>query len=153
MRTRATAVVSVVLLLALTGCENNDDAAKPKTEPTTAAPTPEYDAADCRELLKRNYAADADRDASADPECAHLPDEQYGDLVESVLGGPTEDSRKQAENKIVWDGAWEQTTVDQREAVCDRVANEGAEAASQDMADTSEWKAADVLQYFLDEKC
>ncbi|MER5891942.1 hypothetical protein [Streptomyces sp. NPDC001876] len=53
----------------------------------------------------------------------------------------------------MWDKAWEQTTVDQREVICDRVTTEGAETASQDMADTSEWKAVDALPYYLDERC
>ncbi|WP_406387664.1 hypothetical protein [Streptomyces sp. NBC_00887] len=51
-----------------------------------------------------------------------------------------------------WGKAWEQTTVDQRKVVCSRVATEGAETASQDMADTSEWTAVDVRQYQLDER-
>jgi len=153
-RTTATAAaITAGILLTLTGCTGSGDDAKPKTAPSPATSTREYTAADCRALLERNYEADAPRDASTDPECAHLPDDQYEELVGSVLGGHKDDILEQAENEILWDNAWEQTAVAQQQAVCDRVAAEGADAVAKDMADTTEWKASDMLQYFHDEKC
>ncbi|MFJ8871216.1 hypothetical protein ACIRD6_36375 [Streptomyces sp. NPDC102473] len=153
MRTTTVAITAGILLATLTAC-----ATEPKPDATaspTAAATQatEYDAADCRALLESNYTADASRDVSAEPECAHLPNDQYGDLVGSVLAGHKDDILTQAENEIMWDNAWEQTPVAQQQVVCDRVAAEGVDTVAKGMGDTSEWKAADLLQYFHDEKC
>ncbi|MFE7754310.1 hypothetical protein [Streptomyces sp. NPDC057429] len=154
MRT-TTAAITAGILLALTGCTSSNDA-KPKTAPTAAAATPEYDAADCRELLERNYAADANSDVSAEPECAHLPDDQYGDLVGSVLAGHKDDILDQAADEVAWDTAWEQTPAGQQQTVCDRLMTDGTDVVGKELAEASgepTGNEVEMAQYFLDEKC
>ncbi|MFF1961007.1 hypothetical protein ACFVWX_29035 [Streptomyces sp. NPDC058220] len=156
MRTRTTTAITTALLLAvLTACGGGSG------EPETAAsssPTPsrQYDVHDCKALLERNYEADKLRDASSDPECAHLTKDEYGSAVGEVLTGHKDDILEQSADEIAWDAAWDRTDVEQQLVVCERLADDGAIVVGQEMMDAADEPAGteiDMVQYFLEEKC
>ncbi|MER6235943.1 hypothetical protein ABT185_07685 [Streptomyces clavifer] len=155
MRTRtATAAIAAGILLTLTGCSSGDEP-KPKAAQTTASAR-EYTAADCRTLLERNYEADANSDVSAEPECAHLPRDQYIELASSVIAGHKNDIINDASNEIAWDEAWDSTPAEQQQTVCDRLTTDGTDVVGQEMADLVDEPTGDendMAKYFLDEKC
>ncbi|MFD9763196.1 hypothetical protein ACFWXI_06585 [[Kitasatospora] papulosa] len=155
-RTTTAAVIAAGILLALTACGGSSDGTKPKAAPSTLASTPEYTAADCRALLERTYEADAPSDVSAHPECAHLPHDQYIELASSVVAGHKEDFIGDAANEIAWDEAWNATSAEQQDVVCDRLITDGTDVVGEEMTDAAEEPTgdeADMAKYFLDEKC
>ncbi|TFI30677.1 hypothetical protein [Streptomyces sp. 4R-3d] len=154
---KRTVIIAALLLAAvLTGCGSSSDAAvKPSSTPT---PSRTYDVHDCKALLERDYAADTPRDASADPECAHLTRGEYVEAAGEVLGAHKDDFLDQAAQEIVWDAAWDETDPDQQQVVCDRLAEDGAVLVGQEMLgaggmDEASGNPIDMVQYFHDEKC
>ncbi|MFC8862665.1 hypothetical protein [[Kitasatospora] papulosa] len=155
MRNRTTtAAIAAGILLTLTGCSSSGEP-EPKAAPATTAAR-EYTAADCRALLERNYEAGTNSDVSTHSECAHLPKDQYGELVGSVLGGHADDVLNDAALEAVWDNAWDETSAEQRQTVCDQLITDGTDVVGQKLADLVDEPTGDedqMAEYFLDEKC
>ncbi|MDW4900648.1 hypothetical protein RB625_19755 [Streptomyces californicus] len=160
MRTRYALTAASALLagLSLTGCGSTPEpeaAARPKASPSST-PTREFDAHDCRAVLERNYEADTVYDASTDPECAELTQDEYAETVASVIKGHKDDIVEDAANETAWDIAWEATDKKQQGVVCDRLAADGALLVGQEMmndATEPSGKEIEMAQYYLDEKC
>ncbi|WP_405797337.1 hypothetical protein [Streptomyces sp. NBC_01506] len=159
MRTTTAAIGAVLLLGALTACSGGEEStteAKPSPTPTSSRA---YDVHDCKALLERNYEAEALRDATGDPECEHLTQDEYTEVVGEVLSGRKDEIMEDATYQVVWDEAWDSTDADQQQVVCDRLAKDGAVAVGQEMmddaagADDESGNPIDMVQYFLDEKC
>ncbi|WP_406324503.1 hypothetical protein [Streptomyces niveus] len=158
MRTTTAAIAAVLLLATLTACSDRSDSApeaKPSPTPTSSR---SLDAHDCKALLERDYASDELRDATGEPECAHLTQDEYAEIVGDVIGGHKDEILDQSAQEIVWDEAWGATGADQQELVCGRLFSDGAVVVGQEMMDDGGMDDAagnpvDMAQYFLDEKC
>ncbi|MEV7288352.1 hypothetical protein AB0O01_28040 [Streptomyces sp. NPDC093252] len=155
MNTRATACAALLALAAAltTGCsggDTSDNAAKPTPTPSATSPTPSptptptYTEADCLALVEETYET-GPRDVSNDPECAALTQEQYTDLVGTVIGDNTDEIMEQAETEAIWDTAWDDIDPEPQTAICDVMLTEGPEAAAP--------LTLEQAQYFLDNKC
>ncbi|MGW4703254.1 hypothetical protein [Streptomyces sp. NPDC004285] len=82
MRTRP-ALATAGLLLALTACTSGNSDPKPTAPSTTAARAYTYQ--DCYKLLDYDFSQGTPKDASKDPECAHLSPAEYQRAVGEVL--------------------------------------------------------------------
>ncbi|WYB31055.1 hypothetical protein V6574_16305 [Streptomyces sp. SM1P] len=159
MRTRHTLAATAAVLLTLTGCGTEpeiDASAQQRKASRSATPTREFDAHDCRALLERNYEADTVYDASTDAECSALTQDEYADVVATVIKGHKDDIVEEAANETAWDVAWEATNKKQQAVVCDRLTTDGALLVGQEMMnDAAEpsGKEIEMAQYYLDEKC
>lgn len=152
-----TAVAALAALL-LAGCGNTTAPPAPAATPATAKPTPAaYDLHDCTALLERNYAADATRDASEDPECADLTREEYVEAVGTVLLAHADEMMDQAATEMEWDLAWEETDPAQQDLVCERLRTDGAATVGLEMMEAAGDEAGvdqlRMAEYFFDEKC
>lgn len=156
MRRTATAVTAA-LLLTLTGCGNGGETSKAKPSPsTTPAPTPSYDFQDCKNLLEYDYQAGQPRDASNDPECAHLTDDQYAKAVGEVLAGHKDEIMDKAAREVIWDKGWDAIKPDAQDRVCAQIRHDGVEAAGQQFAEAGAEPVGyetEMAQYYLDNKC
>ncbi|MFJ2477103.1 hypothetical protein ACIOWI_29715 [Streptomyces sp. NPDC087659] len=156
-RTTTTAALTAVLL-ALTGCSSGGEtttAAKPSASPTPS-PTPSYTFDDCKALLEENYQAGAPRDASNDPECAHLTDDQYTQVVGEVLAGHKDEIMDQAAREVLWDSTWEEMAQADRDGMCHHIEESGVEVVGQaldDAGDIIKDQGVEMAEYLRDNKC
>ncbi|MFC9607509.1 hypothetical protein ACFTTN_29155 [Streptomyces niveus] len=157
MRTTTAVIAAVLLLTTLTAC-SSDSKSDPEAKPSPT-PTRSMDAHDCKALLERDYASDELRDATREPECAHLTQDEYAEIVGDVIGGHKDEILDQAAQEVAWDEAWDATDADQQELVCGRLFSDGAVVVGQEMMDDgggmddAAGNPVDMAQYFLDEKC
>lgn len=158
MRRTTTAALAAALLATLAGCSSSGDStteAKPSASPTPS-PTPSYTLEDCVALLEEGYQAGAPRDASNDPECAHLTSDGYTQAVGQVLVGHKDEIMDQAAREIIWDEGWAALDSVGQERVCGAIREMGVEAAGQQFANlgaASDGHETEMAQYYLDEKC
>lgn len=158
MRRTATAIATLLLLTGAAGCSSDKGTDSAKASPSTS-PSPtarEYDVHDCKALLERNYEAEQNRDASSDPECEHLTEDEYTEVVKDVLTGRKGEILDDAANHVAWDEAWDQTDTEQQTLVCGRLKEDGATVVGQEMMAESDEPSGDEIemaQYYLDEKC
>ncbi|MET8707785.1 hypothetical protein [Streptomyces californicus] len=151
-------MTALLAVLSLTGCGSTpepDTAARPKASPTSS-PARDFDAHDCRALLERNYEADNVYDASSDAECASLSQDQYAEIVGTVIKGHKDDIVQDATNEVTWDVAWAATNKKQQGVVCERLAEDGAVLVGQEMMENADEPTGDeikMVQYFLEKKC
>lgn len=92
MRRTITAATAALLLATLTACGSSSDGSdkpvpdpKPSTTATSSPTAKAYTYDDCLELLEYDYQQGEPQDASGDPECSHLTDEQYAKAVAEIL--------------------------------------------------------------------
>ncbi|MEV6437250.1 hypothetical protein [Streptomyces anulatus] len=161
MRTKTVTLIAACFFTALgvTSCGTTpepDAAAQPKQASPSSPPAREFDAHDCRALLERNYEADNAYDASTDAECADLSQDEYVEIVGTVIKGHKDDIVEDATNETAWDIAWEATDKKQQGVVCDRLSMDGALLVGQEMMNDAAEPTGDEIdmaQYYLDEKC
>ncbi|MFI8254094.1 hypothetical protein [Streptomyces filamentosus] len=93
MRIKTTTTLAAGLLLALTACGTADNppavpSDKQGADATTATPAATaktYTFQDCVDLLDYDFTDGKPKDASKDPECAHLTPDEYVKAVGEVL--------------------------------------------------------------------
>ncbi|MFG2328264.1 hypothetical protein ACGFMM_01425 [Streptomyces sp. NPDC048604] len=88
MRRTTLAALIAAGLLALTACSSSASTAsadKPATTAPSPSPSKTYTYEDCVALLEYDYQQGKPQDASKDPECAHLTNDQYVKAVGEVL--------------------------------------------------------------------
>ncbi|MEV7054118.1 hypothetical protein AB0N95_01435 [Streptomyces microflavus] len=160
MKIRIAIAAVAVTLATVAGCGTRGDATDVNAKPSgtnSPAAAPSYDVHDCRALLERNYDDDALRDASGDPECAHLARGGYLEVVKEVLTGRTDEILEDSVQHVTWDEAWYGTGVEQQQVVCRRLTEDGVETVAREMIDAAGDDSAgdevEMSQYFFDEKC
>jgi hypothetical protein len=156
MRTRTT-LAAALLLATLTACGSSDSgtSAKPKAIPSSS-PTKSYTFEDCKKLLEYDYEQGESKDASGDPECSHLTNEQYSKAVGEVLAAHKSGVLDQAARELVWDEAWDGLAPDKQVEVCDQIERYGVDAVGQQLKNSGakpEGYETEMAQYYLDNKC
>lgn len=158
MRRTTTAAALTAILIALSGCSSSGDTTaetKPSASPTPS-PTPSYTLEDCVALLEEGYQAGAPRDASNDPECAHLTDAGYTQAVGQVLVGHKDEIMDQAAREIIWDKGWAALDAAGQERVCAQIRDVGVDVVAEQFAALGSEPVGyetEMAQYYLDEKC
>ncbi|MFC9244591.1 hypothetical protein ACFT7S_11340 [Streptomyces sp. NPDC057136] len=154
------ALTAVLMLAALAGCGSAGDATETNAKPSARSSptaTPTFDVHDCRALLDRDYDNDSLRDASGEPECAHLTHDEYLEVVKKTLTGRKDEILEDSAQHVVWDEAWEETDLERQQMVCERLLADGVEVVSQEMIDAAgddfSGDEVEMSQYYLDEKC
>ena len=94
MRRTTFAATLAAGLLALTACSSNAGN-KPAAE-ATPSPSKTYTFKDCVDLLEYDYQQGKPQDASHDPECAHLTNDEYVKAVGEVLSAHKDEILEQA---------------------------------------------------------
>ena len=153
MRTRtATTAVAGLLLATLTACGGSGTSAKPSTSPTAKA----YTFEDCTDLLEYDYQQGEPKDASSDPECAHLTSDQYTKAAAEVLAGHKDEIMDKAAREVLWDGTWEEMAASDRDGMCAHIQESGVEVVGQALDNAGDALAGhgvEMAEYLRDSKC
>ncbi|WP_420032246.1 hypothetical protein ACN2WE_05130 [Streptomyces sp. cg28] len=153
---RTIIAATAITLLALAGCGKAPEAPAEAAPATTASVEPTYDKYDCQALLERNYDDDNVHDASDEAECNSLSRDEYVDAVKKVITGRKDEILVTAANEDAWDVAWDETSADQQQTVCDRLVDDGPEVVGKEMADSTgddETEQIAMARYILNDKC
>jgi hypothetical protein len=145
--------------LTLAGCSSSATDDKPAAKATATTPTPseaEFTAEDCKTLLEKNFAADANTDVSGEPECAGLARDEYVKAVGDVLTGHKDDILADAADEAVYDEAWDGLGADGQATTCSLLEADGPESVGILLSETVKDPSVDtdaMAKYFYAEKC
>ena len=158
MRHTATALLACLLLAGAAGCGSSpDDKPDAKPKATTSAPSEAaFTAEDCKTLLEKNFAADANSDVSDSPECATLTNDEYVEAVGDVLTGHKDDILADVADEAVYDQAWEALDPEAQTTTCDLLEEDGPESVGVLLGETVTDPSIDtdaMAKYLYAEKC
>jgi hypothetical protein len=92
---------------------------------------------------------------SGDPECKHLTQREYGDVLYEVTMTGEDDISGEALNEQTWEAAWPRDAEKQKQ-ICKLLAEDGPKAVGQKIAESASEDVDDMTkmaQYWLDKKC
>jgi len=161
MRHTTATLLAALLLGAAVGCgSSSSDDAKPATKSIpSATPIPSQTAFtidDCKALLEKNFAADANTDVSAEEECASLTRDEYVQAVGDVLTGHKDDILADAAAEAVYDDAWEALGSEGQTTTCDLLEADGPESVGILLGESVTDPSIDtdaMAKYLFAEKC
>lgn len=162
MRTRTATALAGLLLAALTACGSDGGSGTSSKPSNSAEPsastssTKTYTSEDCIDLLEYDYQAGQLKDASKDPECSHLTDDQYTQAVGEVLAGHKDEIMDKAAREVLWDATWDEMKASDRDGLCVHIQESGVEVVGQALdnaGDALDSRGVEMAEYLRDNKC